>query len=106
MIKGKNKMISGLDKGVSVDYKTKKVLENSKFHRILGITGSWRKLTNNEIKDITKVIRSLENRGILSKGTTKKISGHKGQFLNFLRPFCLPLMKNVLTSLPKIFWHH
>ena len=45
-------MISGLDKGLSVDYKTKKVLEDSKFHRILGITGSWIKLTNNEMKDI------------------------------------------------------
>ena len=29
-------------------------------------------LTNNEIKDNMKVIKSLENRGILSKGTTTK----------------------------------
>ena len=31
-------------------------------------------LTNNEIKYITKVIRSLEKRRILLKGSTKKIS--------------------------------
>ena len=28
--------------------------------------------TNNEIKDIMKVIKSVENRGILLKGTTKR----------------------------------
>ena len=32
-------------------------------------------LTNNEIKDILKVIKSLENWGILLKGTTIKIAG-------------------------------
>ena len=30
--------------------------------------------TNNEIKDIVKVIKPLENRGILLKGTTRKIT--------------------------------
>ena len=45
----------------------------------LGIT-----LTNNRIKDIMKVIRSLENRGILLAGTTKKITSEEGGFLNFL----------------------
>ena len=61
-------------------------------------------LTNNDIKDIVKVIRSLENRGILLKGTSKKISSQEGQFLNFLRaliPAGLPLMKNILTPLTK-----
>ena len=43
-------------------------------------------LTNNDIKDIAKLIRSLENKGILLKGTTKKIIRQKGLFLNFLRP--------------------
>ena len=38
----------------------------------LGIT-----LTNNEIKDIIKVIKSLENRGILLKGTTRKITSQE-----------------------------
>ena len=61
-------------------------------------------LGNNEIKDIIKVIRSLQNRGILLKGTTLKISSQKGGFLNFLRPLIsvgLPLMKYVLTPLGK-----
>ena len=61
-------------------------------------------LTKNEIKDIMKVIRSLENRGILLKGTTKKLTSQEGGFLNFLRPLMtagLPLMKSVLTPLTK-----
>ena len=39
-------------------------------------------LINNEIKDITKVIRSIENRGILLKGITKKNITYEGWFLN------------------------
>ena len=38
-------------------------------------------LTNTEIKDITKVISSLENRGILLKGTIEKIVNEKEGFL-------------------------
>ena len=48
--------------------------------------GSWTNLINNEIKDIMKVIKSLENRGILLKGTTIKITSQEGGFLNILRP--------------------
>ena len=33
-----------------------------------------------------KVIKSLEKRGILLKGTTTKITSQEGGFLNFLRP--------------------
>ena len=36
-------------------------------NRISSITASEITLTNNEIKDIMKVIKSLENRGILLK---------------------------------------
>ena len=64
------------------------------------ITGSGITLTNNEIKDIIKVIKSLENREILLKGTTTKITSQEGGFLNFLRPLMtagLPLMKRLLT---------
>ena len=46
-----------------------------------------------------KVIKSLENRGILLKVTTRKIG-----LLNFLRPLMiagLPLMSSVLTPLAK-----
>ena len=42
------------------------------------IPGSRITLTNNEIQDIIKVIKSLENRGILLKGTTRKITSQKG----------------------------
>ena len=42
---------------------------------------NWRlSLTHNEIKNITKVIRYLENRGILLKGTTQKIESEEGGF--------------------------
>ena len=61
-------------------------------------------LTNNEIKDIINVIRSLEKRGILLVGTTRKMISQEGRFLNFLRPLMttsLPLMKNLLTPLGK-----
>ena len=66
--------------------------------------GSEITLTNNEIKYIIKVTKSLDNRGILLKGTTRKITSQEGGFLNFLRPLMaavLPLMKNVLTPLAK-----
>ena len=41
---------------------------------------SWITLTNNKIKDILKVIKSLENREILLKGTTRKITSEQGGF--------------------------
>ena len=48
-------------------------------------------------------LRSLENRGILLKGTTKKISSQEKVFIFFrlLISTGLPLMKNVLTPLVK-----
>ena len=61
-------------------------------------------LTKNEIKDISKVLRSLENRGILLERTTTNITSQEGEFLNFLKPLItpgLPLMKNVLTPSAK-----
>ena len=62
-------------------------------------------LKNNEIKDIMNIIKSLENRGSLLKGTTEKAINQKGVFLNnFLGPLMtvgLPLMKNVLTPFAK-----
>ena len=41
-----------------------------------------------------EIIKSSENRGVLLKGTTGKITSQEGDFLNFFRP----LMKNVLTA--------
>ena len=65
--------------------------------RISSIMGSATIITNNEIKAIIKVIKSLENRGILVKGTATKITSQEGRFLNFLRP----LMKSVFRPLAK-----
>ena len=66
--------------------------------------GSGITLTNNEIKDTIKGIKSLESAGILLKGTTTKSASQEGEFLNFLRPLMaagIPLMKSVLTPLAK-----
>ena len=65
----------------------------------LGITQ-----TNNKIKDIMKVIKSLKNRGILLKGITRKVNSQVGGFLNFLMSLMtagLLLMKCVQTPLAK-----
>ena len=66
---------------------------------IWGIT-----LKNNESQDIMKVIKSLENRGILLKGATTKFISVEGGFLKFLRPLMtagLQLKKSVLIPLAK-----
>ena len=62
-------------------------------------------MANNKIKDIMKVIKSLENRWILIKGLTIKTTSQEGELFNFLRPLTaagLPLMKNVLIPIGKI----
>ena len=51
-----------------------------------------------------KVIKSLGERRILLKVTTRKSTSQKGGFPNFLRRLMtarLPLMKSVLTALAK-----
>ena len=66
--------------------------------------GSGITLTDNEIKDIMKVVKSLENRETSLKGTARKIISQEGGFLNFLKSLMtagLPLMKKVLTPLAK-----
>ena len=71
--------------------------------KIASSKGTEINLTNNEIKDM-KVIKSLKDRGILIKATTRKITSQEGSFLNFLRPLMivgLPLIKSVLTPLAK-----
>ena len=72
---------------------------------INGFMGSRITWTSNEIKDIIKVIRSLENKGILLKETITNIRNQKGGFFNFLGPLMsggLPLMKSMLTPLTKM----
>ena len=48
------------------------------------IFGTGTILTNNEIKNIMEVIKSLENIGILLKGTIRKIISQEGGFSIFL----------------------
>ena len=50
------------------------------------ITVSRLMLKNNEIEDIIKVIKSKENRGILLKANTRKITSQEKGNLNFIRP--------------------
>ena len=67
--------------------------------------GSGITLTNNKIKDIINVVRSLENRRILLKEITRKTTSQERRFLNFLEPIMsagLLLMKNELTSLASV----
>ena len=59
-------------------------------------------LKSNEIKNITIVIRSLENGWNLSKGTTENVSEERGYLGNVLVPLMrigVPVIKNVLTPL-------
>ena len=75
-----------------------------KLEKQLKKKGSGITLKKNETKDVMKVIKSLENRGILLKGNTRIITIQEGRFLNILRPLMtagLPLMKNVLIPLAK-----
>ena len=63
------------------------------------ITGLLITLIRNEIKGMIQTIKSLQDGGVLLKGTNRQITR---QFLNFLRPLMkagLPLMKNVLPLL-------
>ena len=62
--------------------------------------------TNIEIKNIIKVSRSLEKRGISLKGTTRKLNSQEGELLNYLAPLTrvsLPLTKMCLYRQPKAF---
>ena len=65
------------------------------------MAGNGITLTNNEIKDIIRVKRSLENKRILLNGTALKIISQEGgllnNFLGLLMKVGLWIMKNVLT---------
>ena len=50
----------------------------------LTITGLGITLTNNEIKDVMNVVRSIENRESLLERITRKITIQEGGFLNFI----------------------
>ena len=59
------------------------LLDEKIYKRISSITGSGISLTKNEIKDIIKVIKFLENRGILLKETTRKNYWSKRRIFKF-----------------------
>ena len=70
--------------------------------RLSVVMGLEMTLTNNDIKDIINVIRSLGNRGVLLIETTRKVISQERRLFNFLVPLMkagLPLMKNVFTPL-------
>ena len=75
--------------------KFKEFIVNNKVEEI--IAGHGITLTNSEIKDI-KVVRSLESKGILLKGTTEKVINQTRGFLGLLIKFCLLLMKRCLKG--------
>ena len=54
---------------------------------------------NSKIKDIVKVIESLENRGVFSKGTTKKSITQEVRSLLLMKNILTPLAKSVLVPL-------
>ena len=63
---------------LAADYDIQKALDE--------ICKEGSKITNNEIKDILKVIWSLKNIRILLKGTTRQITSQEGGgLLNFLK---------------------
>ena len=83
----KNYRILCKKKGILNEYNTKFTTSESS-----GIT-----LTNNGIKDIMKVIRSLEDTRNLLKGTTRKDNSQKGRLLIFfyvLTRLALLLIRN------------
>ena len=78
------------------------MVNKSNWRSSLKIKGDGITLTNDEIKDIMKATKHLENKEALLKGTTSKISSQEEEFLSFFKPLIkvdLPLMKNVLTIL-------
>ena len=66
---------------------------------ISSITGSRITLTHNEVKDIMKVIKPLQNRGILLKATTKKINSYWSAGLPWMKYVLTPLATCVLIPL-------
>ena len=62
------------------------------------LKGSALTLTNNEKKDVIKVIRSLENRGIFLKGTSKKLLVKKEDFLFLKRLMTAHLRLTAVAS--------
>ena len=103
-----NSFWSAAKKGKCIAWNLQKIFldkQTDRFNKEC-IKSSVINLTNNEIKDIVKVIESLKTIAISLKRTTRKNTSQEGGFLNFLRPLMragLPLMKSLITPLAKIF---
>ena len=54
---------------------------------------------NSKLKDTVKVIESLENRGVFSKGTTKKSITQEVRSLLLMKNVLTPLAKSILVPL-------
>ena len=78
-------MSSLAKKGTDIARNLEKIFLNKQTYRFNKEykTDSGVTLTNNEIKDIIKVIKSLENWGTLLKETTTKVTSQGGGYLIF-----------------------
>ena len=83
-----SKICKAFANGSSVNIKFSRTgwLANLLEESIDGTKGYGITVTNSQNKDIMKVNKSLENKGILLKGNTGKITTQEGRFLNFTRP--------------------
>ena len=63
-------------------FDTIKTVDNSikSIKNIKQLFGGGTTLINNKMKNILKIIKSLENRGILLKRITRKIASQQGEF--------------------------
>ena len=83
----------------------KKMADNFVNKKIKNLTKNWNKWSfknntkNSKLKDIVKVIESLENRGVFSKGTTKKGITQEVRSLLLMKNILTPLAKSVLVPL-------
>ena len=92
---------TGLARDLGKDFLDKQIGKFKDYITNEGCSGIM--LTNNETKDIKKVIKSLENK-VFIKRNYRKITSQEGEILKFLRRLMtagLRLMKNVLTPLAK-----
>ena len=92
---------TGLARDLGKDFLDKQIGKFKDYITNEGCSGIM--LTNNETKDIMKVIKSLENK-VFIKRNYRKITSQEGEILKFLRRLMtagLRLMKNVLTPLAK-----
>ena len=83
----------------------KKMADSFMNKKIKNLIKNWNKWSfknnakNSKIKDIVKVIESLENRGVFSKGTTKKSITQAVRSLLLMKNVLTPLAKSILVPL-------